>query len=211
MKRWMAAMFAGVSMAVVTGCLSPRTDSQPMHTYQIVLDEPSSEVRQAENNGLVLLVSPAQAEPGFDTPRMVYLKREYEMEYYAHNQWADTPARMFTQLLIQALDRNRVWRAVMPLPSSTRGDWRLDVHGLAVQQEFLQQPSRVRVMVRVQLIDLKEARVIGTQVFEAAEDAPSDDAYGGVLAANRAMAAMLDQISVWLQGCAQRVPACVRA
>jgi len=209
MTRWTIA--AAVWMAATTGCISSRTDSQPVHTYQLALDASSEEVRSADLNGPVLLVSPAQPEPGFDTPRMVYLKRAYEVEYYAYNQWAEAPARMFTPLLVHSLARNGVWGAVIPLPGAVRGDFRLDSYGLAVQQEFLQQPSRVRVTVRTQLIDLKESRIVGTRTFEMLEGAPSDDAYGGVLAANRAMAAMLDQIGSWLQGCLRRAPACGRS
>ncbi|MEC4890296.1 MAG: ABC-type transport auxiliary lipoprotein family protein [Nitrospira sp.] len=198
-------------MAVGAGCLSPRGDALPLHTYQLVLGESFGEARPADSNGPSLLVSPAQAEPGFETPRMVFFKRLYEVEYFAQSQWADAPARMLTSLLIQSLDRSGSWRAVLPLPGAGRGDYRLDSSGFAVQQEFLQQPSRVRMTVRTQLIDLKESRVVGARTFEALEDAPSGDAYGGVVAANRAMAALLDQIGAWLQGCVRRAPVCGRS
>jgi cholesterol transport system auxiliary component len=96
------------------------------------------------------------------------------------------------------------------MPSSIRGDFRLDSYGFAVQQEFLQQPSRVKVTVRTQLVDLKESKVVGTRVFEATEAASSEDAYGGVLAANRAVGTMLDHIAAWLQECVRRSPECGR-
>lgn len=211
MTRWIGALLVTVGMAAATGCLSPRAESQPMHTYQLAPDGTSGEFRPPESSGPVLLVSPTQSEPGFESPRMVYIKRVYEMEYYAHNQWADAPARMFTPLLAHALARNGGWEAVVPLPASVRGEFRLDSNGFALQQEFLQQPSRVRVTVRMQLIELKESRIVGTRTFETTEDAPSDDAYGGVLAANRAMTTMLEQIGSWLQGCLRRAPACARS
>jgi len=211
MKWWAVQAVVAVWVVTATGCLSPRTDSQPMHTYQLALDGATGEPRLADINGPVLLVSLAQSEPGFDTPRMAYLKRAYEVEYYAQNQWADTPARMFTPALSKSLVRSGAWRAVIPLPASVRGDFRLDSYGLAVQQEFMQQPSRVRAAVRMQLIDLKESRIVGTRTFEVMEDAPSNDAYGGVLAANRAMATMLDQVGSWLQACVRRASECGRS
>jgi cholesterol transport system auxiliary component len=48
------------------------------------------------------------------------------------------------------------------------------------------------------------------RTFEAVEDAPSEDAYGGVQAANRAIAAILNQLASWLQDCARRTPGCGR-
>ena len=210
MKSRMVQSALALLVVTATGCLSPRTESLPMHTYQLSLDAWHTEARPADINGPVLLVNLSQAEPGFESQRMVYLKRQYELEHYAMNQWADTPARMFTPLLVQALGQTGAWRAVVPLPGSVRGDYRLDSHGFALQQEFLQQPSRIRVTVRTQLVDLKESKVVGTRAFEATEVAPSEDAYGGVLAANRAIATMLDRIASWLQECVRHSPECGR-
>jgi cholesterol transport system auxiliary component len=142
---------------------------------------------------------------------MVYLKRPYELEYFAANQWADTPANMVAPLLAQSLSQSGIWRGVVLLPSLVPGDYRLDVYGFAVQQEFFQQPSRVRVTARAQLVDLKLSMIVGMQRFEATEPAPSENAYGGVVAANRAVAVLLDQITVWLRECVGHSPTCRRS
>jgi cholesterol transport system auxiliary component len=208
--NWMVQAAFAVLIVTLAGCLGPRAESLQARTYQLALDAWPTEARLSDGNGPILLVSPLQAEPGFETTRMVYLKRPYELEHYAVNQWADTPARMFASLLVQALGRHRTWRTVVPLPGSVRGDYRLDTHGFALQQEFLQVPSRVRMTIRTQLVDLKDSKMVGARAFEAVENAPSDDAYGGVLAANRASAVLLDQIAAWLQECVRHSPACNR-
>jgi len=210
MKSRMVQVAMALLVVSAAGCLAPRAESLPTHTFQLSLDPERTDPRPADLSAPVLLVSPLQAEPGFETPRMVYVKRPYELEYYAVNQWADTPARMIASLMVQALERTGTWRAVIPLPGSLRGDYRLDSHGFALQQEFLHQPSLVRVTVRAQLVDVKESRVVGTRTFEAVENAPSEDAYGGVLAANRATATLLDRLAVWLQDCLRHQPECGR-
>lgn len=210
MNYRLAHVMCGLLALTAAGCLSPRTDSSEIHTYQLSLDGWPSEARPGTLDGPVLLVSQSQAEPGFETQRMVYLKRPYELEYYALNQWADTPVRMFTPLMVQALNQTDAWRAVIPLPSSLHGDYRLDTHGFLLQQEFLQQPSRMRVMVRAQLVDLKESTILSARVFEVMENATSENPYGGVQAANRAVAGLLDQIGSWLRHCVQHSPECNR-
>lgn len=209
MKYWMVQTAAGALLALtVAGCLSPRPESPPPHTFRLSLDRERTDIRPSNSLGPVLLISAPLAEPGYETTRMVYLKRPHELEHYAVNQWADQPARMFTSLLVQTLDRTGLWRAVVPLPTSIRGDLRLDSYGFALQQEFTQDPSLVRVTVRTQLVDLKESRIVSTRSFERVEDAPSGDAYGGVLAANRAIAALLDDMASWLKECMQHSPEC---
>jgi cholesterol transport system auxiliary component len=184
-----------------SGCLSLRTDSPEIRTYHLNLDGLPNDVLREKIDGPVLLLSPPQAEPGFETQRMVYVKRPYELEYFSMNQWADSPVHMLIPLMVQALNQSEAWRTVISLPSSVSGDYRLDTYGVLLQQEFLQQPSRVRITARLQLVDLKESTIIGTRTFETVENAPSENAYGGVLAANRAVAGLLDQIVSWLQQC----------
>ena len=200
-----------VVLALVTsGCISVRGGSEAAHTYQLSLEGAQREVHAADENSPVVQLSPPQAKPGFETPRMVYLKRPYELEYFAANQWADTPANMVAPLLAQSLSQSGIWRDVVLLPSLVSGDYRLDVYGFALQQEFFQQPSRVRVTARAQLVDLKQATIVGMQRFETIEPAPSENAYGGVVAANRAVAVLLDQIGSWLRQCVQHSPECRR-
>jgi cholesterol transport system auxiliary component len=182
----------------------PRASEGPVHTYLLSPEKgtwdppPSGNKHEAQG---VLLLSQPQAEPGFDTPRMVYLTRPHEVSYYTTSQWAETPARMIAALLVQALEKSGLWRVVVPIPSSIGGDYRLDTQGLVLQQEFSQHPSQVRVGFRLQLVGLREQVVVGTRRFEVVENAPTDDAYGGVVAANRAVAALLDQVTMWLASC----------
>jgi cholesterol transport system auxiliary component len=190
------------------GCLSPGAEPLNIHTYQLTVDGWHGEARADGGSGPVLLVSIPRAEPGFETSRMVYVRRPYELDYYSMNQWADTPVRMFAPLLVQALGQGGVWRAVIPLPSSVHGDYRLDTYRFVLQQEFFQQPSRVRVMLHAQLVNLHDSRILGTRIFEAVEAASSEDAYGGVLAANRAVASLLDRLNSWLQECVGRQADC---
>jgi cholesterol transport system auxiliary component len=56
-----------------------------------------------------------------------------------------------------------------------------------LQHEFIGEPSRVRLTLRAQLVDLKKQRVIATREIEEVESAAADNAYAGVEAANRAL------------------------
>src|SRR5688572_10546198 len=49
-----------------------------------------------------LLVSPPQAAAGFDSPHMMYLREGGRLEYFAYNEWIDTPGRMLAPLIVVA-------------------------------------------------------------------------------------------------------------
>jgi len=148
----------------------------------------------APRRDVVLAVSMPRARAGFDTAQMAYERRPHELEYYARNRWADAPARMLAPLLVQALEQSSGLRAVVPASSVAAADLRLDVELVRLVQDFATRPSRVRLTVRAQLTDVGSRRVVATREFDETESAPSEDAYGGVVAANRALERLLGRI-----------------
>lgn len=130
-----------------------------------------------------LLVSLPQPAPGFESQRMAYEQMPHELQYFAISQWVDSPASMLAPLITNALKTSAEWGSVIQLPSVLRGDYRLDLSQVVLVQEFTKQPSQIRLALRAQLVTVLNPRVIGTQNFKFREEAPSDDAYGGVLAA----------------------------
>ncbi len=209
---WLPLVLLALLAGTLTSCLpSLGGDTPPLHLHLFGLDESTAQDHAPAAGGGpgVVLVSVPQARAGVDTPRMAYLRRPYEVQYYANNQWADTPAKMLAPLLVQALERTGTWRAVVQMPHTVRGEYRVDSELLAAQQEFFQNPSLFRLTLRVQLVSLRDQRVLGTRGFEAIEHAPSENAYGAVLAANRALATLLDQVANWLSACvAEGKPRC---
>ena len=146
----------------------------------------------------VLLITQPKAQSGFDTERMAYLLRPYEVNYYAFNQWADTPARLLHRVIVENLDKSGMWSAVLQSPGAVPAQYRLDLDNLILEQQFFSQPSRVRLSVRAQIIETKKPAILATRSFEVLEAAPTEDAYGGVLAANQAAAKLLIEIAAWL-------------
>jgi cholesterol transport system auxiliary component len=147
----------------------------------------------------VLLITQPRAQTGFDSARMAYLLRPYEVNYYAFNQWADTPARLLHRIMVENLDKTGLWSAVLQSPASVPAQYRLDCDNLVLEQQFFSSPSRIRLALRAQLIETKSQSVIATRYFELFEAAPSEDAYGGVLAANHAAGKLLTEIAEWLE------------
>lgn len=172
---------------LITGCTAlqaPRFEDT--HTY--LLEAPP--VSAAVKSDQVVAISMPVSRPGFDTPKMAYQKQPFELEYFATHRWADTPARMLRPLLIQVLEP--AFRAVTQ--TSSPADLRLDSELIRLEQDFTGSPSRIRLTIRAQLIDMRSKQVIATGLFDEYEEA-GNDAYGGVQAANRALARTLSQLS----------------
>jgi len=188
------ALFAPLAL-VVAGCtlLAPVGSVQPS---LFALAPWDGSVPSGDAAVQSIAVAPPVARPGFDGPRMAYVTRPYEIQFFARHQWVDPPARMLAPLLAEALERAGRFHATQAGESIVPA-LRLETEIVALQQEFTARPSQVRFTLRAWLVDLPQGRVLATSTFEAVETATSDDPYGGVVAANRAVARVLAELSSW--------------
>ena len=147
---------------------------------------------------LTLIINPPQAAAGFDSQRIIYVREPHKLDYFAHSQWVDPPARMLGPLLLAAIERSGAFRAVVLTPGAAAGDLRLDTEIVRLQHEFQMQPSRVRFTLRATLVENKTRRVLAGREFEAVAPASSDDPYGGVVAANQAVQTVLENLAQFL-------------
>jgi cholesterol transport system auxiliary component len=144
-----------------------------------------------------LIVTPPHAAAGFDSLRMMYVRQADQLEYFAHNEWVDTPARMLAPLIVAAVGASGAYRAVVVTPSPASGEMRLDTEILRLQHEFLGTPSRVRFTLRAYVVESATRQVIASRDFEAVVPAASGDPYGGVLAAKLAVRTVLEDLSLF--------------
>ncbi|HSB20497.1 MAG TPA: ABC-type transport auxiliary lipoprotein family protein [Anaeromyxobacteraceae bacterium] len=188
-----ASRLAAAAALALGACLSlPRPE--PVDLYTIAPHLGGSPVT---GSGPPVLVSAPRAGPGLDGPRMAYVKRPNELRYYARSQWVEPPARMLGPLLVRALERTGRFQAVTEVALGSAAGLRLDSQVVRLQQEFTVRPSRVRFALRLELTDVAAHRIIGTREIEAVETAPSDDAPGGVAAANAAVKRALADAAGW--------------
>lgn len=184
-------LLAVLLLAGCTGLPTPQGSSPNVY----VLDaRPSAPVSTVKHD-LVLAVNMPQARPGFETAQIVYLQQPHELNYFANSRWTSTPVRMLQPLLLQALEQGAGFRAVVRSASAIPADMRLDIELIRLQHDFTTHPSRVQMTLQAQLIDVRGKRVLAVQQFDAMENADSEDAYGGVSAANRLVQRVLGQVT----------------
>jgi cholesterol transport system auxiliary component len=199
MTRVLAPLATAALLSACTALQPPAEDIQ--NIYILEARAPAGSPRAKRD--LVLAVSMPRARPGFDTPQMAYERRPHEIEYFTRSRWADTPARMLAPLLAQALEQSGTLRGVVQAPRTAAADLRLDLEVVRLVQDFSIRPSRVRFTLRAQLIDARASRVLATREFDEIENTPSDDPYGGVIAANRMLERLLEQLADF---CAEQTP-----
>ena len=204
-KRKTNGVLLAVLFHLAAGCtIFPEASNQPVRSYLFTPDFSADKWPSCASPHGVLVVGLPQEQGGTNTSGIAYLLRPHEIRYYAYNQWAESPARLLMPLMVQAMEKTNCWGTVTNAASALRDDFRLDSEILQWQQEFFSNPSRVRVSFRAQLVESQKREVIAARRFEIIEEAPSGDAYGAVIASNRAVNRLLGEIAEWIKANAPR-------
>jgi cholesterol transport system auxiliary component len=155
-----------------------------------------------------LIVNPPHAAAGFDSHRIIYVREPHQLEYFAHSEWVDTPARMIAPSIVAALENTGAFRAVVLTPSASAGDLRLEVEILRLQHEFDSIPSRAHFTLRAYLVDNETRQVLAWREFDETVVAAKADPYGGVIAANGAVQNVMERLASFCAEAAGRwIPA----
>ena len=78
------------------------------------------------------------------------------------------------------------------------GDVLLDTELVEFYHDAASQPGRVRLVLRAELVDLKQRTLLGRRVFEQQVPLATYDAAGAAQASNLAVSQALDELTAWL-------------
>ncbi|MBS0358483.1 MAG: membrane integrity-associated transporter subunit PqiC [Proteobacteria bacterium] len=182
----------GISMLLSACSLQPvHVPSVSTYTLNSVSELKFSHARTHES----MLVSIPTASPAYQSSRMIYVEKPYELKSFANHRWVAAPSDMLLPLLVRSIQNTGRFHAVVSAPFVGLTDLRLDTQVLMLQQNFIQKPSQVDLTVRAELVNNKTNTVIKSQIFSATVSAPSNNPYGGVVAANQATRQVLEEIA----------------
>jgi cholesterol transport system auxiliary component len=188
------AMLIGAALAGGCSGLLLGPEPPPVRTYLLAPDLPPASLSP---RGPTIAVSRPEAAAGYGSPRMAYVERDYRLDYFADNAWVDTPANMLHPLLAKALRATGRFRAVAEDVRGLEMDLRLDTLIVELRQDFRRRPSRGSILLRAHLVDPERRRLVATRSFQGDARAPSDDPYGGVVAINRALRQLLEELAAF--------------
>jgi len=192
MNRWLNLLI-GFAFVNITACSSTPPLRHYLLDVALPLEIPTNPAAH------ILQVSTPHAAPGFDTPAQVYMRSPFVLEHYTQSQWVDTPSRLLLPLIVRTIEASGLFAAVLSATTpQVAGEWRLDTEILRFQQEFLTKPSQVRLVFRVQLLNMVTSEVVATHIFEIIEPTPSEDAQGGMIATNQAVGQFLEALIKFL-------------
>lgn len=186
-------LWTAVSL-LLAGCSLPVSAPHEEVTHTLALPAQVS-VSAPLPAGRTLQVAAPTAAPGYGSPAMAYRRTAHELRYFARQRWVDRPARLVEQALLDGLAAGGA--SLVAPGSGARPDYRLLTDLVRFEQDFTGTPSRVRLVLRVQLVDVRERRLLGSETLRLEQAAASDDAAGGVAAANALLERAVGEVAAF--------------
>ena len=193
-------------LLVLSACSALKPSETPQPAYYTLDGLPLAQPSGAARSGPTLIIGLPAAAAGYDSQRILYVREPHRLEYFAHSEWVDPPARMIAAALLAALQNHAAFGAVVGASGSAWGDLRLDTELVRLQHDFQARPSQVVLTLRATLVQDKARRVLAVRQFEARVPSASEDPPGGVQAANLALQQVLTDLSTFLTEAAGSLP-----
>jgi cholesterol transport system auxiliary component len=189
--RAVIAMAACLSVSLAGCALFSPPRQEPA---KAVLSELPTTIADAPRRASLLVVAPPQAAQAYHTVRMAYSEQPYQLGYFRDHEWAEPPATMIQQLLVQTLERTGAFRAVLTEPDIAANAYTLRTDLLTLVQDFARTPPVLRLVMRAELLG-PGGRVAASREFAEEELLAQRTAQGGTVAANAAVARALQAIT----------------
>jgi cholesterol transport system auxiliary component len=194
MRRF-CVICAAVAVPWLVGCSSlfpPKTE--PMTA---ILDKLPDRVPTMAAHPVTLLVRLPETSAAYDTTRMAYSVKSYQLAYFRDNQWAGTPAEMIQPLIVRALQQTGFFRAILSPPESEPASYSLRTEILELTQDYTASPPVLRLRLRLQLFDASGRPIAGHDLVEQ-ETMREARPYSGVVAANDAVSKALSEATLFV-------------
>lgn len=200
MSRIAALVLATV--ALLAGCVSVSLGSAdaPALTYYVLADaRPAKAAVPAAGATARLAIQGVATDALADSISIAYSRREGERAFYQFASWSERPSRRLALLAQQRLEAGGRFASVTQLGQPVGSDWLLALSLETLVHDVSTSPGRAQVVLRAELVERSERRLVAQRSFTAAPAVAEAAAPAAVAAFAAATADILDQLTPWVE------------
>jgi len=184
------APMAAACAVLLAGCGTAR----PIKYYSL---DPPAVTPAAQRLDVSLLIGRIGAPLVYRDTRIVYRTGANELGLYDEHRWAEAPALMVEEMLLQSLRKSGRYRSVQMMASNAQGDY--IVRGRVERFEQVEgKPMTARIWLHLSLYEPKTGHTVWTQNYEQDEDVAGSDVSSVVAALDHNLQRGIQEITAGL-------------
>ena len=171
----------------------------PAITHYVLEDARAEPVGKASAiDTRTLLVLDTVTTPFYDTGNLAFSRAPGTRGHYQFARWTERPGKRFADLLRARLEAQGGFATIVTAGGHVRGELLLDTELAEFYHDAQTAPGSVQVVLRAELVDLKNRSLLGRKQFERRVEAASYDAAGAAESFNQAVSGVIDDLTAWL-------------
>jgi cholesterol transport system auxiliary component len=183
---------------VLTGCVSLGNSSDtPATTYYVLNDLTPLPATEPSASAPTLRVLDTTTGNFYDTEQLVFSRSAGTRGLYQFARWTERPSKRFAELMRTRLDHQGVW-SMSAGGGHVRSDRLLNTELIEFYHDAVSNPGQVRLVLRANLVDIRQRKLLGQRVFEQQVPLTRYDAAAAAQASSQAVSLVLDDLSAWL-------------
>src|SRR5262249_29813003 len=129
-------------------------------THYYVLDIPAPEPQKRDPAPYMVTITPFRAPDQLEQDHIVYRPSPVEIDFYNYHRWAQRPASVLTQALVERLRSQSLFASVFPFDGRTKADYMIRPRLERLDEVDSPGNVSVRVEMSVDVVDLKTSRSV---------------------------------------------------
>jgi cholesterol transport system auxiliary component len=178
---------------LLTSCSILSPVSTDNYTTYVINSTPKI-IRKSNSHG-ILYVNMVKADPLYETNAMAYTSQAYQVDYFAKNRWAETPAKMLQPLILKTLQNTHYFHAVTSSTNSVSYNYILNIRLIELRQIFYIHSSSVIFSIHAEMINTRTGQITASRDLTTELPVRNMTPRGGVAAANQAVAMTLKKLA----------------
>jgi len=194
MKIRLKLLAIGLIIILFSGCTGVNLPSPK--TYKLELSEKCCKINKEKKNITIKILEPV-TNKSLNTSAIYYTKEKYQLQTYKLSKWSDYPVKMLLEVLSNNIDGSNMYDNVVTSHIYAKVDYTLQSELIKFNQNISNDRSNIVLKIKFYLTNSKNRKII-SKTFYYLEDTQSTNAYGAVIAFNKAVEKLNKDIILWV-------------
>jgi ABC-type uncharacterized transport system auxiliary subunit len=161
--------FLSIILILTFACLS----SPPKKYHQIYL--PENPRASSIKINKIIFVDRIQTMLFYDNFEIVYRESPYQLNYYSYDFWAEKPAILIRDSIIDYFKKNKIFSGVLKELTGKKADYTLKARIRAIEEDDRADAWHARLSMEIDIVDFLTGKLILSYEFDKMKTLPQMD------------------------------------
>ena len=195
MKTMIKQSLLLITTLILSGCSFMSPVKLEPETGYIIDTVPN--VAKSHRHAATLLIMQPDTNPIYNTTRIAFANKPFQISYYSRSHWIEAPADMLAAVLAQTMQKTNHFKSVIAPPFSGLYTYALRTQIKTLQADYTRPMPAMQVTIQAQIVRAGDGRIIAAREFKTAVPLQKYSPFGAVVAANCATSQLLSEMAVW--------------